>query len=170
MQFLMILPFFLLIHFAAKLPPVWPGRPQLWPGRNCESVNKNPVELNLCIVQTNSDLQGSCLFRIWWLDNKTWSNLLIFITTTACLLSPSLVGTLLRTPSHPGGLLAPLLLSWGEVDGEWWCWWCVFEGSEPLGGDWVLVVVRMMAGQLGRLVTTTGQSQGGRTEANIINN
>ena len=56
----MIRPFFLLIHFAAKLPPVQPGRPELCPGRNCESVNKNPVELNLCIVQTNSDLQGSC--------------------------------------------------------------------------------------------------------------
>ena len=46
----------------------------------------------------------------------------------------------------------------------------VFEGSEPVCGGRVLVVDRMMAGQLGRLVTTTGQSQGGRTEANIINN
>ena len=44
----------------------------------------------------------------------------------------------------------------------------VFEGSEPLCGGRVLVVVRMMAGQLGRLVTTTGQSQGGRTGTNII--
>ena len=52
-------PFFLLIHFAAKLPPV-SGWLQWRVARNCESVNKNPVELNLCIVQTNSDLQGSC--------------------------------------------------------------------------------------------------------------
>ena len=45
----------------------------------------------------------------------------------------------------------------------------VFEGSEPVCGGRVLVVVRMMAGQLGRLVTTTGQSEGGRTGTNIIN-
>ena len=44
----------------------------------------------------------------------------------------------------------------------------VFEGSEPVCGGRVLVVVRMMAGQLGRLVTTTGQSEGGRTGTNII--
>ena len=133
MQFLMILPFFLLIHFAAKLPPVWPGRPQLWPGRNCESVNKNPVELNLCIVQTNSDLQGSCLSWMWWLEDNT-------TTSTSSDLTSSLQPSLPITAPSPrwghqvawsayvrsGGCIVWWVVRWCVVCGE------VFEGSEPL--------------------------------------
>ena len=84
-------PFF---HFAANLPPVKPGRARLCSGRNCESVNKNPVELNLCIVQTNSDLQGSCSYRMWWLDNNTTNGSLV-ITNSPSLVAPRT----LRTPS-----------------------------------------------------------------------